>query len=128
MPTKITQLEIIGNQIRPQELAINRYGEFNQYSAVNKDALSDGDEFGKGENNGNIGSKTDILTRITEVAINRYGPNNQYSVVNKDALSDGDEFGKGENNGSIGSQSDIINRNKELAINTYGTKHTYPDF
>ncbi len=32
------------------------------YSSVNKNALSDGDEKGEGENNGAIGSKTDKYT------------------------------------------------------------------
>ena len=52
-----TQLEIIGEQIRIQEFAINTYTGNNGYGVTNPNAISDGDEKGKGENeNGEIGS------------------------------------------------------------------------
>ena len=126
----ISPLEEFANKYRPTELVINRYQSTkNEYSSTNKDAISDGDELGKGENpaNGSIGSKTDILTRNTEVVINRYGPTNPYSLVNKDAISDGDEFGKGENpaTGSIGSKTDILKRVENTGKNEYSSKKEY---
>ena len=49
------------------------------YGVTNVDAISDGDEFGKGQNqNGQVGSSTDINTRIKVVAINKFGENKKY--------------------------------------------------
>jgi hypothetical protein len=45
---------------------------------LNKDALSDGDEFGKGELNGSVGSKTDINTRIEITNKNAYSTKKSY--------------------------------------------------
>ena len=67
-----TQLEIIGEQIRIQGLAINTYTGNNGYGVTNPNAISDGDEKGKGENqNGEIGSDTDIQTRMQILGSNR---------------------------------------------------------
>ena len=38
-----------------------------------------GDEQGKGENNGSIGSSTDIKTRETLLAKNKFTPNKEYN-------------------------------------------------
>jgi hypothetical protein len=56
----------------------NTYKESFAYGPNNPDALSNGDEFGKGELNGSIGSKTDISVRTKLAAINIYNENNQY--------------------------------------------------
>jgi len=63
-----TQLEIIAEQQRQQHLARNEYNYGDLYSSNNTGALSDGDERGKGELNGNVGSKTDIVERKSLVA------------------------------------------------------------
>lgn len=58
----------------------NKFSEINQYSENHPDALSDGDELGKGELNGSIGGRTDILTRQRNLIRNFYSPTNQYSL------------------------------------------------
>ena len=128
---KITQLEALANQFRPTELAINRYSSNNGYGITNPDAISDGDEFGKGQNqNGQVGSLTDINTRTDIMSTNRYGVNNGYGVTNPDAISDGDEFGKGQKgeNGQEGSLTDIQTRIATVTKNTFGENNKYPDF
>ena len=56
-----TQLEIIAEQQRQQHLSTNQYNYNQLYDSNNLNALSSNDEKGKGELNGNIGSKKDIL-------------------------------------------------------------------
>ena len=127
-----TQLEILAEKYRKEVLGVNSYNDKNFYSSVNKNALSDGDEKGKGDVNGQVGSSVDIQNRMDNMARNRYGSNNEYSMVNKDALSDGDEFGKGQvgDTGDVGSLTDIKTRIDLLGKNpTYGPgKKQYPDF
>ena len=103
-------LEIISEKYRTELLNKNNYTSNNFYSSINKDALSDGDEKGKGDLNGSVGSKTDINTRLENINKNKFKANSEYNSLSKDALSDGDEFGKGELNGSVGSKTDIITR------------------
>ncbi len=73
-----TQLEKLGEQYRNELLSRNGYNGLNGYSSTNRNALSDGDEKGKGENSGNIGSKTDINVRIESITRNKYGENKRY--------------------------------------------------
>ena len=112
-----TQLEIIADRERNILMSRNEYNLGDLYSSNNTGALSDGDERGKGELSGNIGSKTDIVERTSLVAKNPYGPTNEYNSGNPNALSDGDERGKGELNNSIGSKTDITERNTLLSKN-----------
>lgn len=65
-------------QFRQKELAKNKYGRNNAYEGTHPDSLSDGDELGKGEKNGSIGSRTDIITRSAQQAKNIYSANNPY--------------------------------------------------
>jgi hypothetical protein len=123
-----TQLEILAEKYRQEVLGPNLYKQDKFYSSSNQNALSDGDEKGKGELNGSIGSQTDIQTRISNQGKNRYNNGNEYSSVNKDALSDGDELGKGENNGTVGSITDIKTRTEVIAKNKFGETKRYPDF
>jgi hypothetical protein len=74
----------IGQEERTKEISINDYKQSaNEYSAVNKDAMSDGDSFGKGTGifldilNG--GSSEDILTRKDQIKINNYQVNKPYT-------------------------------------------------
>jgi hypothetical protein len=46
-------------------LSKNNYSSNNSYGVTNPNSLSDGDDKGKGELNGSIGSKTDISERNT---------------------------------------------------------------
>lgn len=73
-----TQLEIIAEKLRNETLARNSYTSNNFYSSVNKNALSDGDEKGKGELDGKIGSSVDIHNRIDNTGRNKFGENNKY--------------------------------------------------
>jgi hypothetical protein len=65
---------------RNRELVRNKYKATSEYRASHPNALSDGDELGKGENNGSIGSATDIRERNVAEARNRFTKNNQYDI------------------------------------------------
>ena len=82
------------------------------YNSKNIDALSNGDENGKGQigDTGAVGSKTDINARKELITKNKYGDANRYGRKNANALSDGDEKGKGEFDGKVGSSTDINER------------------
>ena len=123
-----TQLEILAEKLRKEVISKNLYPTGNSYSSVNKNALSDGDEKGKGDVNGQVGSSVDIQNRIDNLGRNRYNNGNEYSSVSKDALSDGDEFGKGDVNGQVGSLTDIKTRTDVVARNKYNDSKGYPDF
>ena len=69
-----TQLEIIAQQQRLEHLSRNSYADSKAYSSTHENALSDGDEKGKGELDGKVGSLTDIKSRIDVVARNKYNP------------------------------------------------------
>jgi hypothetical protein len=127
-----TQLEVIAEKLRTQEVVINRYSEKNGYGTTNKNALSDGDELGKGQagDTGTIGSLTDINTRIQVTSINKYNSENGYGITNPNAMSDGDEFGKGQigDDGQVGSLTDINTRIQVINKNKFGESNKYPDF
>lgn len=127
-----TELEKIADQQRKAALARNEYDVDGAYSSTNKNALSDGDEKGKGDVDGSVGSVTDINIRKDNMGRNVYGGENEYNSTNKNAISDGDEMGKGQQgeDGTIGSLTDINTRKENLVKNPiYGpNKKTYPDF
>jgi hypothetical protein len=125
-----TELEIIAEKERISSIARNEYTFNNGYNSNNVNALSNGDEKGKGELDGQVGSLTDINTRKDNMGRNVYNGNNGYGINNPNALSDGDEKGKGELNGQIGSATDINIRKDNLGRNEkYGpNKKSYPDF
>mgnify|MGYP000876322226 FL=1 len=62
----------------------NDYKTVNPYSSVNPDALSDGDESGKGTgiflDTINGGSSIDIVERKNEIKVNEYQPNKPYTT------------------------------------------------
>ena len=78
------ELSQIAEQQRQRLIPKNDYKSSNQYSATNKDAISDGDEFGKGTggfldtNNG--GSSIDKLERLNEIKINEYQKDKPYTT------------------------------------------------
>jgi len=65
---------------RNRELVRNKYKSSDEYRASHPNAKSDGDEHGKGENNGSVGSRTDIIERKKAEARNIYTKNNQYDI------------------------------------------------
>jgi hypothetical protein len=62
----------------------NDYKTVNPYSAVNPDAISDGDESGKGTgvflDTINGGSSIDIVERKNEIKVNEFQPNKPYTT------------------------------------------------
>ena len=93
-PTESTakKLTDIAEQERKKNLVKNTYtinGE-SLYSAQHPNALSDGDEAGKGNSvfldvfTEQTGSQTDILTRKDNVVINHYSKDNVYTVEDDD--------------------------------------------
>jgi len=69
---------------RRKLLTKNDFKYTNPYSSTNKDALSDGDEHGKGTgvflDTYNGGSSTDTLERKNEIKINKYQENKPYTT------------------------------------------------
>ena len=80
----MNDLGVIGEDQRKKLIPKNDYKETNQYSATNKDAISDGDDFGKGTgvflDTVNGGSQLDIIERKNEIKINEYQPNKPYTT------------------------------------------------
>lgn len=74
----LSPLEIISEKFRTELLNKNNYNNNNNYSSTNKNVLSDGDDKGKGDLNGSVGSKTDINTRIENINKNTYGNKKPY--------------------------------------------------
>ena len=77
-------LTAIADIQRKSLLVKNDYKTVNPYSAVNPDAISDGDESGKGTgiflDTVNGGSSIDIVERKNEIKQNEYQPNKPYST------------------------------------------------
>lgn len=67
-----------GEEIRKQMISKNTYNKNDEYINSHKNALSDGDDKGRGEVNGRIGTATDIQQRESMVAKNMYNSNNEY--------------------------------------------------
>lgn len=80
----LNELGQIGEQQRQRLIPKNDYKPTNQYSSTNKDALSDGDEKGKGTGSFldtvNGGSSLDILERKNEIKINEYQFDKPYTT------------------------------------------------
>lgn len=75
----------IADRIRKELLTKNDYGnKRNEYGATNKDAISDGDQQGRGTgvflDTQNGGTITDIVERKEEIKINKYQPEKQYKT------------------------------------------------
>ena len=62
-----TKLDQISEQFRKESLTRNSYNEKNLYNSQNFNALSNGDEKGKGQigDSDKVGSTTDIQNRIS---------------------------------------------------------------
>ncbi len=75
----------IADRIRKELLTKNDYGnKRNEYGATNKDALSDGDQQGRGTgvflDTQNGGTITDVVERKNEIKINKYQSGNPYNT------------------------------------------------
>ena len=80
----MNELGMVGEQQRGKLIPKNDYKAVNPYSATNKDAISDGDEKGKGTGSfldtTNGGSSLDILERVNEIKINEYQKDKPYTT------------------------------------------------
>jgi hypothetical protein len=74
----MSRLEDISKQYREREVVRNDHDFNDEYSGTHPDALSDGDEKGKGEKNGSVGSATDIKTREQQIVRNKFNNNRPY--------------------------------------------------
>lgn len=77
-------LTAIADLQRKSLIVKNDYKTVNPYSSTNPDALSDGDESGKGTgiflDTVNGGSSIDIIERKNEIKVNEYQPNKPYTT------------------------------------------------
>ena len=76
----MSRLEDSSVAFRKILVAKNNFNGNKPYVAGHPDALSTGDEDGKGEVNGSVGGLTDIKTRKTLVAKNKYNSNRTYNA------------------------------------------------
>lgn len=76
----MSRLETISTAFREELVVQNDYKENTPYNISHADALSTGDEQGKGPVGGNIGGKTDITMRGCSLARNPYTSNRQYDA------------------------------------------------
>lgn len=79
------QLTAIADVERSKLIPKNDYNSVgNQYSAVNKDAMADGDELGRGTGvfldvyNTNAGTSVDVIERKNEIKINKFNSSKTY--------------------------------------------------
>lgn len=77
-------LTAIADIQRKSLIVKNDYKTVNPYSSTNPDAISDGDESGKGTgiflDTINGGSSIDIVERKNEIKVNEYQPNKPYTT------------------------------------------------
>jgi hypothetical protein len=59
----------------------NRYGATNPYTSSCPDALSDGDNRGRGYNQGSIGTLAEQQALRRWQSLNFYGPNRPYTIA-----------------------------------------------
>lgn len=118
----------IADQQRAALMSSNEYdGSItDEYNSSHPNALSDGDNAGKGQTN-TVGSQTDIVTRQSLLGFNTYNSSDEYGSSHPNALSDGDEAGKGKTN-TVGGQTDIITRDSNTSSNQFGPNNEYPNF
>jgi len=76
----MSRLETTSAAYRATLVAKNDYSDTDPYNAGNPDALSTGDEKGKGLVNGEAGGLTDIKTRAKLIAKNKYNSNREYNA------------------------------------------------
>lgn len=65
-------------EFRKNQVAKNTYDKEDEFGISHPNALSDGDDKGKGESDGTIGSKTDIENRRQMLTKNRFSYNKPY--------------------------------------------------
>ena len=76
----MSRLEDVSLPFRDQNVARNDYDNNDAYNGSHSNALSNGDEKGKGEVNGSVGGATDIKTREKELVKNKFTATKQYNA------------------------------------------------
>ncbi|NJO65272.1 MAG: hypothetical protein HC836_46400 [Richelia sp. RM2_1_2] len=74
----MSRLETMSEEFRKKLIAKNDFTSNDEYNVSHKNAISDGDDHGKGENGGLIGSATDIAARNKMLVKNKFSANNPY--------------------------------------------------
>lgn len=75
----MSRLEEMNEQFRKCSIARNKHTLNDEYVAGHPNAISDGDELGKGEgDSGSVGGLTDIRQRECTIARNKFNVNKQY--------------------------------------------------
>jgi len=76
---QLPTLKQTGDIVRQQNTAFNTYvdNDGNRYNQSHPNAISDGDLYGRGESNGNVGTKIDQITKTTLL----YSSGNKYKPV-----------------------------------------------
>jgi hypothetical protein len=75
----MSKLEGVSLPFRTCSVVRNDYNYNDEYNVGHPDALSTGDENGKGVVNEQAGGTTDIKVRECSIARNKYNNNNQYN-------------------------------------------------
>jgi hypothetical protein len=76
----MSRLEDVSLPFRKTNVARNDYDNNVPYEVGHPDALSTGDEDGKGEVNGQVGGATDIKTRYKLMTKNKFNKNREYNA------------------------------------------------
>jgi len=77
----MSKLEDVSIVFRKENVARNSYNNNDPYEVGHSNALSNGDELGKGELNGQVGGTTDIKVRENLMAKNKFNKNKEYNAV-----------------------------------------------
>ena len=78
----MSRLEKSSEQFRNTLLNKDIYTSDKPYDSSNSRAKSDGDDHGKGENNGSVGSKTDVIQLNKLLVKNKFSSNKPYDASN----------------------------------------------
>ena len=79
----MSRLEGLSKPFRDTLLSKGVYTNGKPYEQSNSRAISDGDEHGKGDGgSGQVGSKTDIITKTKLIAKNKYSSGKPYDASN----------------------------------------------
>ena len=76
----MSRLEEVSAPFRKALITKNEFDNNDQYTVGHPDALSTGDENGKGENNGDVGGLTDIKVRKALITKNKFNYNREYNA------------------------------------------------
>ena len=75
----MSTLDTLNQEFRDKLLAKNDHNSNKEYNALHPDALSDGDNYGKGNTDSSVGGADDILARNRLLAKNKYNSNDEYN-------------------------------------------------